>query len=72
MESQSKQMNDYFIYFPKGHKRENVDKIVDIKDVWDVKKEAMLAHKSQKHDAERILKQMEKLPKEEYFLKFKK
>jgi LmbE family N-acetylglucosaminyl deacetylase len=71
LENQSKNMNDYFIYFPKGYKKSKIDKVVDIKDVWEIKKEAMLAHKSQIHDAKRILKQTEKLPKEEYFLKFK-
>jgi LmbE family N-acetylglucosaminyl deacetylase len=71
-EAQSKQMNDYFIYFPKGYKKSEIDKIVDIKEVWEIKKRAMLEHKSQKHDAIRILKQMEKLPKEEYFIRFKK
>lgn len=72
LENQSRDMNDYFIYFPKGYKKSEIDKVFDIKDVWEIKKKAMLAHKSQKHDAVRILDQAEKLPKEEYFLRFKK
>ncbi|MGE5042280.1 MAG: PIG-L deacetylase family protein [Candidatus Levyibacteriota bacterium] len=59
---------DYFIYFPSGYKRSEVDKIVDISDVWTIKEKAMLKHESQRHDAERILKEAKGFPKEEYFL----
>lgn len=61
-------MKDYFIYFPPGYKNSEIDKVVDIKDVWNVKVKAMHMHESQKHDAERILKMAEHFPKEEYFL----
>lgn len=61
-------MQDYFIYFPPGYDKADVDKVVDISDVWDVKVKAMMCHESQKHDAERILKSAENYPKEEYFL----
>lgn len=64
----SKLRQDYFIYFPDGHKRSEIDKIVDISDVWDVKVKAMKTHESQKHDADRILKDADKFPKEEYFM----
>ena len=63
---------DYFVYFPPGSKRSEIDKIVDVTDVWDTKVAAMKCHKSQKHDYERILKDSEKHPKEEYFLVKKK
>ncbi len=63
---------DYFIYFPKGYKRKEIDKIVKTDDVWDIKLKAMLCHKSQLHDIKRILKMQEKMPKEEYFLVTKK
>lgn len=59
---------DYFIYFPPGYKRGEIGKIVDVSDVWETKAKAMMAHKSQMHDAEKILKILEKQPKEEYFL----
>lgn len=62
---------DYFIYFPKGHKASKADMKVDIKDVWDTKIKAMKAHKSQIHDANRLIGILEKLPKEEHFLKFR-
>lgn len=58
----------YFIYRPPGYKRSEIDKVVDVTDVWDIKIAAMMAHKSQLEDAKRILKMREGLPKEEYFL----
>lgn len=61
-------MQDYFIYFPPGYDKSEVDKVVDVSDVWDVKVKAMMCHESQKHDAQRILKSAENYPKEEYFL----
>lgn len=62
---------DYFIYSPRGYSKSETDWEVDINDVWDVKVKAMLAHRSQKHDSDVILNVLEKLPKKEYFLKFK-
>lgn len=66
-----RQPNEYFIYFPDGYKRSEIDWENDIADVWETKVKAMRAHKSQKHDADIILNVLEKLPKREYFLKFK-
>lgn len=63
---------DYYIYFPHGYKRAEIDKIMNIEDVWETKAQAMMCHKSQKHDAERILERTKDLPKEEYFLVTKK
>lgn len=60
-------MNHYFIYFPPGYCREDVDKIVNIKNVWETKKRAMMAHVSQKKDAQAVMKRNEGLKKEEYF-----
>jgi len=60
--------DSYFIYFPPGYKRSQIDKTVDVSSVWDTKTQAMFAHKSQKHDAEMILKFRASRPKEEYFL----
>jgi LmbE family N-acetylglucosaminyl deacetylase len=68
----SKQRFDYFIYFPKGYKKEEIDKTVNIEDVWDKKVKAMMEHKSQIADVKRILESQQKLPKEEYFLVTKK
>lgn len=59
---------DYFIYFPPGYKKSEIDKSIDVSGVWETKVKAMLTHESQKHDAERILKDADKTPKEESFL----
>jgi len=71
-EKAAAKMKNYFIYFPPGYKRSRVDLIVDTTKYWHLKKAAMLAHKSQTHDAEKVLARMEGLPKEEYFLIKKK
>lgn len=63
---------DYFIYFPPGYDKSEIDHIENVEDVWDTKVSAMMTHESQKHDAERILKTFKKFPKEEYFLVVKK
>lgn len=68
LENFDKFVKNYFIYFPRGYKKSQVQKIVKTKSVWNVKIAAMKAHKSQQADIERILKIQSKLPKEEYFL----
>lgn len=62
----------YFIYFPPGYKTSEIDKTFDITSVWDIKVKAIHEHISQAADAKRILKRLEMLPKEEYFLVKKK
>lgn len=64
----SKRMTDYFIYWPKGYARDEVDLVVDYSDVWETKLAAMHKHTSQAHDIERILERKKDLPKEDYFL----
>jgi len=64
-------IKNYFIYFPKGYKKSQIQKVVKTNDVWEKKLEAMRAHKSQAADFERVLKIQSKLPKEEYFLVIK-
>lgn len=64
-------LENYFIYFPQGYKREGVDFVVDVSTFWDKKLDAIHTHKSQSKDAQSILKVIKKLPKEEYFLKYK-
>lgn len=63
-----KMIKDYFIYFPPGYKRSEIDKVVDISDVWEKKVAAMACHQSQIKDARRIIERLESFPKEEYFL----
>ncbi len=64
----SKVGKNYFIEFGDGYKRSEIDKIIDISDVWGIKVKAMFMHKSQIHDAQRIIKARRHHPKEEYFL----
>lgn len=66
------QITDYFVYFPKGYSEEDIDEVVDIEDVWDLKVKAMYCHKSQMHDVEKIYNQLIVLPKKECFLVKKK
>lgn len=65
---ESEKMKDYFIYFPQGFEREEVDEVVDISSTWDTKVKAMHVHQSQINDVERVLRNKSRLPHEEYFL----
>lgn len=61
-------MRDYFVYVPHGFKRERVDEVVDISAYWELKKQAIGEHKSQRLDVSTMLEKMDAYPKEEYFL----
>lgn len=63
---------NYFIYYPPGYKRSEVDEVVDVSKEWETKLQAIRVHKSQKQDMERVLARIEKGPKEELFLVRKK
>lgn len=65
---ESQRMDTYFIFFPEGYERDEVDEIVDISSVWEKKVRAMHAHQSQMNDVERVLRNKADLPLEEYFL----
>lgn len=72
-EEQSKKLRkDYFIYYPPGYPKSKIDKTFRVDGVWKTKIQAMYTHKSQKHDADRILECSKNLPKEECFLVLKK
>lgn len=71
LERESEFHKNYFIYFPKGYKKEEVEEVVDVSEFWQKKIDAIKAHISQKDDVENALKVLEKLPKEENFLIFK-
>ena len=68
LEEESRGLQPYFIYVPPGYERSKIDKIVDITSVNNLKIKALKKHRSQVSDVSRILKQREKLPKEEHFL----
>lgn len=57
----------YFIYFPPGYDPEEVDKIVDTTDVWNIKMRAMECHKSQLKDVRVIQGIHSEIPKREHF-----
>lgn len=62
----------YFIHFPLGYTKEEIDEVVDISSVWERKVEAMYKHQTQLHDVKRILTQTKNLPKAEHFLVIEK
>lgn len=53
-------IDDYFIFFPSGYKRDEVDFLVDIADVVDLKIKAIKCHKTQAKDGAKILKNIKK------------
>lgn len=67
-ESQMRNRPDYFVYFPPGYKKSEIDKTVNVQSVWNKKVEAMMCHQSQINDIKRLLGMFSKFPKEEYFL----
>jgi LmbE family N-acetylglucosaminyl deacetylase len=62
---------DYFIHYPTPQKAKAAHKVISTHEVWETKKKAMLMHKSQAHDAKRIITHTQDLPKKEYFFIFK-
>jgi len=48
-------MKNYFIFFPEGYDREEVDYIEDVSSVIELKIKAAKAHKSQKADVDRVI-----------------
>jgi N-acetylglucosamine malate deacetylase 2 len=71
-EKRREALKDYYIYFPPGKKKEEIEMTIDVSDVWDLKIQAMEKHESQAHDVERILKAYHGLPKEEEFIVLRK
>ena len=67
-ERRARKNKGYFIYVPPGYTDSEIDLKVDVRDVWDIKKKAMMSHKSQIHDVKRILKRSRGFPKVENFL----
>lgn len=68
----SKLNKNYFVHFPEGHTRKEVDYVINTKEEWNTRVAAMKCHKSQLKDMLSILLVQKLLPKEEYFLEYKK
>lgn len=64
----SQEYGDYFVYFPPGCEREEVDEVVDFAPVWPTLKQAMYAHNSQLHDGNKIIQLIENNPQEDWFI----
>ena len=62
----------YFVYTPPGFDKKDMDLTIDTTPFWDKRVLAMMAHKSQRDDAKRILAMTAGFPKEEYFRVLKK
>lgn len=63
-----KTIDDYFVYFPPGYKDSEITTVIDTDKMYDRKVKAMLAHESQIRDAKRIIKDISRLPKRDYFI----
>jgi LmbE family N-acetylglucosaminyl deacetylase len=64
----TKNLGDYFIYFPPGYQKEDITRTVDISAVWERKIEAVKKHESQLPDVEAHVQSFQGLPKEENFI----
>lgn len=72
LKSRAAERKDYFIYFPEGYDKSEIDETVDVEDVWETKVKAMKQHKTQLKDMQNILATAHQYPKKEYFLVKKK
>lgn len=61
-------MREYFVFFPEGYDKKDVDLVVDISSVFETKLQAAACHATQKTDVERVTKRWKTLPKEEWYL----
>lgn len=65
-------LKTYFVFFPPGYKKSQIDYYMNTSSVWDIRKKAIVAHQSQRKDVERMIKIFEPMAKREYFLARKK
>lgn len=61
-------MQDYFIFFPQGFEKKEIDMVVDITEVFEKKLKAARSHTSQQKDVDRTTTRWMNMPKEEWFL----
>lgn len=67
-ERRTKELDDYFIYFPEGYDEADITTKIDFTAYWDKKKVAMKCHQSQMHDVKRILARWANQPKIDHFI----
>jgi len=60
--------HSYYIYFPPGYKKGEINHIEDVSGVWEQKMKAIQSHKSQLKDGSRVMKRLSLFPKEEHFI----
>lgn len=65
--SSSKLMKNYFVFFPEGFKKNDVDLVVNIRSVFHKKIAAAACHTSQRKDVLRVIAKWLISPKEEWF-----
>ena len=61
-------LENYFIYRPHGYRREQIDEVIEVSDVWETKIRAMQCHKTQIADMKKILARPPVMLMEECFL----
>lgn len=67
-EARTKELNDYFIYFPEGYDQKEITTRIEYTSYFDKKVAAMMVHQSQIKDVRRILKRISSLPKVDHFI----
>lgn len=63
----SRAMQDYFVFFPPGYDKKDVDLVVDISSVFEKKVAAARCHESQMKDVKRVIVRWQTVPKEELY-----
>jgi len=63
-----KKPNNYFIYWPPGYTLGDIGKVVDVQDVKEIKRQAILKHKSQEQDLEKQIKLLDRRAKEHFLV----
>ncbi len=67
-ERRTKDLDDYFVYFPEGYDQKDITTRIDFTQYWDKKEAAMKCHQSQLHDVERILARWKNQTKIDHFI----
>lgn len=71
-EKQRNAIPSYFIHFPPGYKRSQIDKSIDVSSVWEKKMRAINVHRSQQKDSDFYKGMLEASEKLEHFLVLKR